>query len=91
MPYYSFTLHDGDCSIRDEGSWWFPDRERAVEHAEHVAGELMRGREVQTRGWCLDVYEGEECVHQVLFATIDQTLDHLSPSLRMTVEEPCYI
>ena len=65
---------------------WLGTREQALDHAEMVAHELMRGRELQTRSWRLDVYEDGELVYQIPFASIDPTLDHLIPSVRMTVE-----
>ena len=85
MPRYIFQLQDGTCPVEDE-SVWLLDRDRAIDHAEAVAGELMRGREVQTRSWRLDVYENGELVFSVPFASIDPTLDHLAPQLRTTVE-----
>ena len=46
----------------------------------------MRGRELQTRSWRLDVYEDGRRVEEVSFARVDRTLDHLHPALRTTVE-----
>ena len=47
----------------------------------------MRYREVQTRSWRLDVYEnGDGPIHAIPFASIDPTLDHVVPKLRMMVE-----
>ena len=89
MPVYTFELRDGERPVMDETGVWFADRERAIEHAQDVARELMWGRELQTRSWHLDVYEAGTCVHQLLFASIDPTLDHLRPALRMNVEQSC--
>jgi hypothetical protein len=89
MPVYTFELRDGECPVMDTTGVWFADRERAIEHAQNVARELMWGRELQTRSWHLDVYEAGACVHQLLFASIDPTLDHLRPALRMNVERSC--
>jgi hypothetical protein len=49
----------------------------------------MRGREVQTRSWRLDVYENGELISQIPFASVDPTLDHLGPRVRATVEASC--
>ena len=47
----------------------------------------MRYREVQTRSWRLDVYEnGDGPVCTLPFTSIDPTLDHVVPKLRMMVE-----
>ena len=89
MPMYTFELRDGERPVMDETGVWFADQERAIEHAQNVARELMWGRELQTRSWHLDVYEAGTCVHQLLFASIDPTLDHLRPALRMNVEQSC--
>lgn len=54
-----------------------------------VVHELMRRREVQTRSWCLDVYEGDEVdspISKIPFARVDPSLDHLTPKLRTMVE-----
>ena len=86
---YTFELRDGDRPIMDATGIWFVERERALKHAEDVARELMRGRELQARSWRLHVYEDGACVHQLLFASSDPTLDHLRPALRATVEQSC--
>jgi hypothetical protein len=85
MPRYLFQLHDGERPVED-GDVWESSREPALAHAETVAGELMRGREKQTRSWRLDVYENGELICQIPFATVDPTLDHLRPPLRRMVE-----
>jgi hypothetical protein len=84
MPRYTFELHSDQSPVRDDAC--FTDRERACAHAQHVARELMYGCELQTRSWRLDVYENGECVSQLPFASVDETLDHLQPALRKTVE-----
>jgi hypothetical protein len=89
MPLYTFELHDGERPIGDESGLWFADRERALDHAQHVAGELMRAREVQTRSWRLDVYEDGSRIEEIPFSRVDHTLDHLPPALRSTVERSC--
>ena len=87
MPRYTFELHNGESPVADEA--WFSNRERAFDHAQHVARELMHAREPRTRSWRLDVYENGKCVQQLPFASVDSTLDHLKPALRKSVERSC--
>lgn len=90
MPIYSFALRDGSPTMRDEEGIRLPDRKHARDYALKVVGELMWRRERQTRSWCLDVYEGHgKLVFTIPFASVDSTLDHLSPALRATVERRC--
>ena len=84
MPRYTFELHNGQSPVSDDA--WFTDREHAFDHAQHVARELMHGRELRTRSWRLDVYENGKCVRQGPVASVDETLDHLNPALRETIE-----
>lgn len=87
MTRYSLVLHDGEYLITDDV--WLAHREHAIDHAHTVTRELMFGHELECRSWCLDLYENGELVQEVLFASLDPTLDHLAPALRMTVEKSC--
>jgi hypothetical protein len=87
MQQYTFALRADEALIEDESGTWFDDRGRACNYARDVAQELMRGREQETRSWCLEVYEDGVRVHELLFASIDPTLDNLRSPLRETVEE----
>jgi hypothetical protein len=50
----------------------------------------MSGREAQTRTWRLDVYENsEKRVFAITFASLDETLAHLQPELRVLVKGLC--
>jgi hypothetical protein len=90
MPTYTFELRDGSSGVYDEIGIHLPDREHALQYAHDVARELMSRREVQTRCWRLDVYEDNATrVFEIPFATVDQTLDHLVPELRITMERVC--
>jgi hypothetical protein len=90
MPRYTFDLRDGSSGTRDETGIELPDRDHALRYAHSVARELMSGRELQTRFWCLDVYEDNTTrVFGISFATVDQTLDHLAPELRTMMERIC--
>jgi hypothetical protein len=86
MQRYTFQLQDGKYPVNDGSGVWLNERGQALDHAEGVARELMRGREQQTRAWRLDVYEDGGLVYQISFASVDPTLDHLSPRVRATVE-----
>ena len=90
MPNYTFRLHGEMSGLSDMGGVSLPDRDGALAYARGVVGELMRGREIETRFWCLDVYEGEtEKVFALSFASLDPTLNHLRPDLRAMVETLC--
>lgn len=86
MRCYTFQLQDGTSSVDDGRGVWLATREQALDHAQAVTRELLHGREAQTRAWRLDVYEDGGLLYQIPFASLDPTLDHLAPSLRMTVE-----
>jgi len=89
MPRYTFELQDGEYPVGDETGVWLPDREHALDHAHEVMRQLMSAREKQTRTWRLDLYEDGHRVAEIPFARLDQTLDHLSPALRIAVEHSC--
>lgn len=89
MPCYTFELHDGESGIADTTGVNLHDRKGALAYARDVVGELMRGRELQTRSWCLDVFERDERIFTLPFAKFDPTLDHLRSDLRGAVEGLC--
>lgn len=90
MPTYTFELHDRAGGSRDEAGVLLRDRDRAFHYACDVVRELMRGRELETRSWRLDVHEsGQGQVFGLAFADHDPTLDHLTPHLRTMVERIC--
>lgn len=89
MPVYTFKLHDGRGDVEDKTGVQLPDRDSALRYALAVVHELMRCREVQTRSWCLDIYEGDDIdspISEIPFASVDPSLDHLTPNLRTMVE-----
>ncbi len=60
------------------------------EHARQVACELMRHREAQTRSWRVEVTDSaRRPCFELLFASVDSTIDHLTPELRASVERVC--
>ena len=89
MPRYTFELQDGTSPVDDPSGMWLTTREEALQHAEAVTHELMRGREAQTRAWRLDVYEGGTLAFKIPFASVDPTLDHLASPQRERVEASC--
>jgi hypothetical protein len=63
------------------------DEPSAREHARLVACDLMQHRQARTRSWRIDVCDGEgrRCL-DVLFASVDETIGHLAPELRSSIE-----
>jgi hypothetical protein len=91
MPRYSFKLRDDDTGVEDDTGVNLPDAEIAYRYACDVVRELMQHREPHTRSWQLEVYEGEgKKVFEILFSTLDPTLDHLSVPLRGLVEDTAH-
>ena len=90
MPTYWFNLKTMDGTIIDpEGTDLLNDAS-AHAYAKAVARELMAHRELQTRFWRLEVRDsGRLAKRDLLFASIDETLSHLTPELRSSVEGLC--
>ena len=87
MPIYCFKLRDGRGGVEDEDGVSLLDNDRAIRYAHDVAHELMKSRELETRSWRLDVYERGVRICEIPFASIDPTLDHLTPPQRTMVEK----
>lgn len=84
-PTYTFKLRNDGCEIDDDVGIALTDNTSAYRYALSVAREL---REIQTRYWELEVYrDGEGPLFDILFATVDPTLDHLRHELRSLVEK----
>src|SRR5262249_54266951 len=87
MAAYTFRLLDGCGEVEDETGVNFGHPDHAIRYARDVVHELMRNRELETRSWRLDVYENSDGpICTIPFASIDPTLDHLTPNLRTMVE-----
>jgi hypothetical protein len=87
-PTYTFKLRDDSSGVVDDVGVALTDNASAYRYAQAVARELMRCREMQTRYWDLEVYrDGEGPLFDILFATVDPTLDHLRRELRLLVEK----
>jgi hypothetical protein len=87
MPIYTFKLQDGRGGLDDATGVSLADDQSAIRYARDVVHELMKRREAETRCWHLDVFEeGGKHISGIPFASIDPTLDHLSPGMRAMVE-----
>jgi hypothetical protein len=87
MPTYTFKLRSDAGWIADNIGTALADNASAYRYACSVARELMRCREIETRHWLLEVYQdGKEPLFDILFASIDPTLDHLRREMRSLVE-----
>ena len=90
MPIYHFHLVTLDGKVPDPKGAELPDEASAREHARQVACELMRHREPQARSWRVEVTDSawRPCF-ELPFASVDSTIDHLTPELRASVENLC--
>lgn len=89
MPTYTFKLRDGQGGVEDATGVALSNRASALRYAHDVVHELMRSRELETRSWCLDVFEhgaGDSPICEIPFASVDPSLDHLEPHFRVLVE-----
>ena len=87
MPTYTFKLRSDAGWVADNVGATLADNAVAYRYACRVARELMRCRELQTRYWLLEVYQdGQGQLFDILFATVDPTLDHLRRESRAVVE-----
>jgi hypothetical protein len=59
VTIYTFKLRDGRGDVEDSTGVGLPDRDSALRYPHDVVHELMRSREMETRPWCLEVYEGD--------------------------------
>ena len=88
MAIYTFILRDGRGDVEDTTGVELPDRDNALRYARDVVYELMRSRELETRSWRLEIYESgaDGPICEIPFASVDPSLDHLTPKLRTMVE-----
>jgi hypothetical protein len=90
MATYHFHLVTLEGRVLDLKGTELRDDASAREHARQVACELMRHREPQTRAWRVEVAgPARRPCFELLFASVDSTIDHLTPELRATVEHAC--
>lgn len=87
MPLFYFNLNDGRRLIADPEGTNLPDQAVAHEYAVQVAREIMRNDEHRSLAWRLVVCDAErEPCFELLFASVAENLDHLSPALQAAVE-----
>jgi hypothetical protein len=86
LPRYTFKLCDDAGGVEDDIGVSLPNAEMAYRYACDVASELMSCRELRTRHWQLDVYDGMEKLFEIPFASLDPTLDHLTAEQRELIE-----
>src|SRR5215475_8722056 len=88
MPTYFFHLTTVCEKILDPDGTQLPNEAAAREHARAVARDLMQYRNEQTRSWRIVVCEdgGKHCF-DLLFVTVDDTLDLYQPDLRKSCED----
>jgi hypothetical protein len=87
MEKYYIDLLTQDTLMIDAEGTDLPESRAAVEEARQVACELMRGDERSRRTWRLRV-RGDDgvAIDEILFASVDRTLDHFGPHLRELIE-----
>ncbi|HEY7298372.1 MAG TPA: hypothetical protein VH684_10590 [Xanthobacteraceae bacterium] len=90
MPRYFFNLKTRDGTVFDRDGTDLANHSAAKRHAELVARELMANREASTRAWRLDVRDSSDrTCSELLFATIDDSMSHLTPELRSSLDHLC--
>jgi hypothetical protein len=90
MATYHFDLLAADQLFLDCDGTDLADDGAAVAHASRVACEMMKGNAPAKRHWRLRVSDSEHTViSDLLFASVDGTLDHFTPQLRQTIENVC--
>ena len=91
MPRYYFNLKRRDDMLVDSDGTDLPDEAAARQHAVHVVSELMRNANVRTREWRLAVMDQDrQSCFELLFASYDDSMAHLAPELRSSVEMICH-
>lgn len=90
MPVYTFNLRDGSDGVADLQGIALPNPDHAMDYALEVIHELLRDNELEARQWQLDVYEDRrERIFSIPFSSVDHSLDHLAPLLRLNLETCC--
>jgi hypothetical protein len=90
MPRYYFQLKKREATLLDPDGTDLPDEAAARTHAHQVMSELMRNANVRTRAWRLTVMNQDRSpCFELLFASHDDTMAHLAPELRSSVEMVC--
>jgi len=87
MPRYYFNIKKREETLPDRYGTDLPDEAAARDHARRVVVELMRNGHAGIRGWRLAVTDEDrrQCF-ELLFVSYDDSLSHLMPELRSSVE-----
>src|SRR5215470_10580938 len=87
MPRYYFNVKNSEGTLLDHEGTELPDQEAAHAHARQVMLELMRNASSGTRMWRLAVNDHNMTpCFECLFASHDESIAHLGPELRSSVE-----
>jgi len=87
MATFYFNLKNGRTTIPDADGTELLDEAEARLHAVVVAREVMRNNEVRTRNWRIEVCGTDRgALFEILFASVDETMNHLPSDLRTSVE-----
>jgi hypothetical protein len=90
MPRYYFNVKRREGTLLDPDGTDLPDEAAAREHAHQVMRELMPNANVRTRAWRLAVMDQNgRSRFELLFASYDESIAHLTPELRSSVEIIC--
>jgi hypothetical protein len=90
MPRYYFNLKRREDTLFDPDGTELPDEAAARDHALRVISELMRNANVRTRAWRLAVMDqNRQSCFELFFASHDDSMAHLTPELRLSVELVC--
>ena len=89
MPVYHFILKPiWKSPLIDRDGEELPDDTAAYAHAVEVAREIMRNREANCRSYRLEVRnENLETCFEILFASVDETLEDLPVDFRNPIIE----
>jgi len=87
MPRYYFNLKDRAGFVPDLEGTDLTDAGAARTYAAEIVRELLRHREAERRSCRLEVCDADhKPLFEVLFADLDDTLNHLSPELKANLK-----
>ena len=90
MPHYHFNVKRREGTLLDPDGMDLPDEAAARGHALQVMSELMHNANVRTRAWQLAVTDqNRRSCFELLFASYDDSMAHLTPEFRSSVETIC--
>ena len=90
MPRYYFNLKKREGTLLDTDGTDLPNEAAARQHAHQVMRELMHNANARTRVLRLAVIDqGRNPCFELLFASYDDSMGHLAPELRSSIEMVC--